>query len=281
MKKGFGPARSILLVFALLVWMISCKKNDAAVSISKPKDSVVTPISTVLFPVTAPVGNAVNGYYIGLPSNYTQTNEKYPVLIYLSGAGQFGNGSIDLPLLLKDGPAELIDEKRFPGTFQSNGKAVSLIVFTPQLKWWPSTSSINDCIEFVKSNYRVDSSRIYLSGLSMGGIVTCDLAGEMPRKLAAIVPMAGVSADYLTSNKCQQIAAGALPVWCFHSEDDPQINVDVARGFISKINSYQPSVPSKITVWKNGGHDAWTRAIEPSYRENGVNIYEWMLQFHR
>lgn len=273
--------QSILLVFVMVILFQSCKKADVIETIPKPPDVPASTITSVQFPVTASVGNAVDGYYVALPSNYNETSEKYPVLIYLSGAGQFGNGSIDLPLLLKDGPAQLVDEKRFPGTFQSNGKTFSFIVFTPQLKWWPSINSIDDCIEFVKSKYRVDPSRIYLSGLSMGGIVTCDLAAAMPGKLAAIVPMAGIPADYETSLKCQQMANGKLPIWCFHSEDDPQIAIASAKGFIAKINSYSPAIPPKLTVWKNGGHDAWTRAIEPAYKENGMNIYEWMLQYTR
>jgi hypothetical protein len=70
-------------------------------------------------------------------------------------------------------------------------------------------------------------------------------------------------------------------VWAFHSEDDPQINVTMAKAFTSKINSFKPDIPAKLTVWPTGGHDAWTRAIEPMYKENGMNIYEWMLQYHR
>lgn len=246
-----------------------------------PPPGTGTTLTMIQKAVTAPVGNAISGYYVGLPSNYEQTTDRYPVLIYIPGAGQLGNGSIDLPLLLKDGPAELIDEKRFPSTFTVNGKTFSFIVFTPQLMWWPSTYSIDACIDYVKSNYRADSTRIYLSGLSMGGILSCDLGSEVPNKIAAIVPMAGVSQDYWYSNRCMHIAQAGLPVWEFHSQDDPQVPVSDATAFVNKINSFHPTIPAKITLWPNGGHDSWTRAIEPSYKENGMNIYEWMLQYHR
>jgi hypothetical protein len=279
MNTMFVRTGYCLLLFSLL---IACSKSDvepANPPVPAPPPEV--PITMKLKPETRPVGNAVDGYYVGLPSDYTLTTKRYPVLIYIPGAGQFGNGSIDLPLLLKDGPAQLIDEGRFPGTFTVNGARESMIVFTPQLKWWPSTYSIDACIEFVKSEFRVDSTRIYLSGLSMGGILTCDLAGETPRKLAAIVPMAGVSIDYASSSKCQQIAANQLPVWAFHCQDDAQIGVQMATGFVAKINSYQPVIPPRLTIWPTGGHDAWTRALDPNYRENGKNIYEWMLSHHR
>ena len=280
MRQFLVLRRLVLLVCISAFFLTGCKKNDLAPD-PEPAPPPPAPLTTVLVPVTTPVVPGVNGYYISMPSNYHQTTEKYPLLIYIPGGGQFGNGPIDLPLLLKAGPAELADEKRLPATFKVNGHTYSLLVFTPQLKWWPATSLINDCIDFVKANYRVDSTRIYLSGLSLGGILTCDFAGEFPNKLAAILPMAGVPADYVSSNACQQIAAGNLPVWAFHSADDTQIEVTSAIGFKNRINSFNPAIQARLTVWPNGGHDAWTKAIEPGYRENGLNIYEWMLQYHR
>lgn len=199
----------------------------------------------------------------------------------MPGAGQFGNGSLDLPLLLNAGPAQLADEKRFPGTFRVNDKDYSFIVLTPQTKAFPFDNDIADCIDFAKSRYRVDSSRIYLSGLSLGSVAICNEAAAVPTKIAAIVPMAGVSLDYAYTDKCEKIANTNLPIWAFHCQDDSTINVSNSKGFISKIASYNPAVAPKLTVWPNGGHDAWTKALDPSYKENGMNIYEWMLQYHR
>ena len=281
MKYRFILRKLALLICILLFFLPGCKKSEVVKELPPiPVDSTPS-ISTILLPVTTSVATGVNGYYISMPSNYNQSTEKYPVLIYIPGAGQFGNGSFDLPLLLKAGPAELADEQRLPATFKVNNKTFSLLVFTPQFNGAPGISIINDCIEFVKTHYRVDSTRIYLSGLSMGSVAACDLAAALPGKLAAIVPMAGVSYDYSTSDKCQKIAENNLPVWAFHSEDDPQINVEIAKGFTNKINSFNTHVPAKLTLWTDGGHDAWTRAIEPLYKENGMNIYEWMLQYHR
>lgn len=115
----------------------------------------------------------------------------------------------------------------------------------------------------------------------MGGSLTCDLAGEAPRKLAAIVPMAGVSNDFTSNEKCRQIATHQLPVWAFHSQDDAQFPVAKVREFVEKVNSFSPVVKAKATIWPGGGHDSWTRALNPQYKEDGRNIYEWMLQFQR
>lgn len=243
--------------------------------VSKPAATMV------LRPYSQTIGDAVAGYYAGLPSDYDSVTTQYPVLIYIPGAGQFGNGAVDLPLLLKDGPAQLIDEKKFPSTFKVNGQTFSMIVFTPQLKGYSTTYNIERFIDFVKKNYRIDSTRIYLSGLSVGGSLSTDVASEIPKSIAAIVPMAGVSTDYASTNKCQLIAQANLPVWAFQSADDPVFNPETTKGFIAKINSFAPTVLAKLTIWPDGGHDAWTRALDPSYKENGLNIYEWMLQYHR
>jgi predicted peptidase len=280
MRIRFSAFKGI--AFSFLLFLAACKKQDM-----QPAEPPPAPADTVAsirmrqIPVLEPVGNAVLGYYVGLPSNYEQTTTRYPLLLFITGAGQFGNGANDLPLLLNDGPAQLIDEGKFPVSIKVGNQRLSFIVMTPQFRWWPSTYSIDACIEHAKQKYRIDSSRIYLSGLSMGGILSCDLGSEVPNKLAAIVPMAGVSKDTDINPKCRQIANAGLPVWAFHSANDPVFEIGKVRNFISAINSFSPRVPARLTEWPSGGHDSWTRALEPAYRENGKNIYEWMLQYKR
>ncbi|GAC1426537.1 MAG: hypothetical protein NVSMB67_29430 [Flavisolibacter sp.] len=235
-----------------------------------------------LVPFEMPINNTIGGFYLGIPSDYHKTTIRYPLLISIAGAGQFGNGSNDLPLLLHDGITELLDEKRFPAKFSVNGSDFSFIVFAPQTKIYPATADIVESINYLKANYRVDTTRIYLSGLSVGGVVICDVAASIPEKIAAIVPFSGVSRpDSLTKGKCQLIAKTNLPVWAFQNNDDPVINSSETKSFISLINEYLPPIKAKLTLWPSGGHDSWTKGLNPDYRENGFNIYEWMLQYHR
>jgi len=276
--KSSDSTNSVVFIFALCISLLSACKKDTVVAPVIIQPEVKPTISTILKPVTINVTEGINGYYIGFPSNYDTSTSRYPLLVFIPGAGQFGNGALDLPLLLKDGPAELFDEKRFPPTFNVNGKTFSFLVFTPQMERWMGVESIINCIEFVKRNYRVDSSRIYVSGLSIGGILACDVAVASPQ-VAAIVPIAGIPLDYTLNDKCEQMAKKNLPLWAFHSQDDPQFNVSWVKDFISTLSGLHPGVIPKLTVWDTGGHDAWTRAIEPAYKENGKNIYEWMLQY--
>lgn len=277
--------RVIIFFHVCLYWIASCffqacKKQDAGNPKTEPTGTTPV-ISSILKPVTSSINSQINGYYVALPSNYDQTTDKYPLLLFITGAGQFGNGSLDLPLLLNAGPVQLVDEKIFPGTFHVKDKDYSFILLTPQTKVFPFDSDIADCIDYAKKRYRIDSTRIYLSGLSLGSVAICNMAAAAPSQIAAIVPLAGVSFDYAYTDKCEKIANSNLPVWAFHCEDDSTINVSDCKGFISKIASYKPAITPKLTIWPNGGHDAWTRALSPSYKENGMNIYEWMLQYHR
>ena len=273
--------------YALLCCLLfSCKKEtvieaDPVLPPPAPSAVVKDSVYTVLSEVKTKITNRIGGYYLGLPSNYDKTSQSYPLLLYMHGAGQIGNGTSDLWMLLKDGVAKVIHEKKFPGSFRVNGKAHSFIVLVPQVNNFPGAGDVKASIEWAKKNWRVDASRIYLSGLSAGSMASCDLAAENSSKIAALVPMAGVSPDYASTNKCQKIAQGKLPVWVFHSQDDPQVPVSQAKEYVARIRANNPAIPPRLTVWSNGGHDAWTRAVDPSYKENGMNMYEWMLQYHR
>jgi dienelactone hydrolase len=137
-----------------------------------------------------------------------------------------------------------------------------------------------DFLNYAKANYRVDLSRIYISGLSMGGMIATDLGAGYASQIAAITPIAGVYFEGVPV-KSQKIANGRLPVWAFHNKIDPQVTLDIPLYFISEINKNNPVIPPKLTIFNVFGHDAWDEALDPNYRENGMNMYEWMLQYSR
>ncbi|MBS1563230.1 MAG: hypothetical protein JST39_02525, partial [Bacteroidetes bacterium] len=158
------------------------------------------------------------------------------------------------------------------------GKNFSFIIATPQLTGYPSIESIGNFISYVRKNYRVDSTRIYLAGLSIGGEVSGDVAGTYPSLIAAIVPMAG---ETLYRETCASIAQHGIPVWDFHNNGDPLINISRSNNFIQWINSYNPVIAPRQTIFTSTLHDAWTAALNPAYKENKMNIYEWMLQYSK
>lgn len=267
---------SIVLIGIILM---SCRKDRITQSV--PADKIIESLPHIIKPITEKINDAIGGYYSGLPFNYYNTRKNYPLIVFLPGAGQFGNGGLQLPLLLNDGMAQMIGEKKFPANINVNGKDFSFIVLTPQFSRYPSNLEVMSFIEFAKKTYRIDISRIYLSGLSMGGFVTTDVGAEFAAEFAAIVPIAGAVSDGDAKAKCAKISAGNLPVWIFHNLDDPSINVGTPKLFVSLIQQFNPTIAPKITIFPDFGHDAWTRALDPAYKENNMNVYEWMLQYKR
>jgi len=275
--------RAGILCYSLMLTalLFSCKKGD--LDKPAPKPQIAAP-SMILKGISAGIGTDIGGYFVGLPSSYDQAATQYPLILFFHGGGQFGNGEVDLPNLLSEGIPALLDTKSFPAIINAGGKVYSFIVLAPQFRSYPNNTDIQTFLDFAKANYRIDSSRIYVTGFSLGAKIACDYAGENPKKIAALVPMAWASIDEL-EKKCKNISDNKLPVWAFHNLQDELISVNDTKNFIGAINSLDPVVVPRLTIFDQSTalmkHDAWTRATDPSYRENGMNIYEWMLQFKR
>lgn len=261
--------------------MAACSKDAAVQPVTVPpvvtdinlKAETAAPVQTA---VTLSLNSNVGGFYASVPANYSSTSKSYPLIISIHGGGQYGNGALDLPLLLNDGVPQLIDEKIFPPNITVKGIHYSFIVIAPQLKQFPAATDIKDVIDYAKKTYRIDSSRVYITGLSNGGVATCIAAGTYANKIAAIVPVAG---EYPDSAVCSSLARNKVAIWAFHNSNDPVIPTGTAMRFISMVNSFSPPLAPRLTVFQSDKHDAWTRAINPAYKEDNMNIYEWMLQY--
>ena len=247
-------------------------------------DSVNIPVITgshTLFADTQRINGAFGGCYVALPPGYAESNSKYPLLIFLHGLGQRGDGKEELKFLLFDGIGKVIKDNRMPATFTVLGQEFSFIVVSPQYNHQPDVDEVMEMIDLISEKYRIRSNRIYLSGLSLGARIATLVAAEHPRKFAAMVPIAGVATNDGMEMRCKNIAEANLPVWELHNEDDPMANVEDARRFINYLSGYSPAVPPRFTIFDKYGHDAWSTALDTAYREDGKNIYEWMLQYYR
>jgi predicted peptidase len=265
-----------IVAIPLLIISLSCKKE------LKADDDTKETQAPELVSNAVKVNDHLLGFYSALPGRYLQTSKKYPLLIWIHGNGQVGNGRTDLPKVLYGGVPKLLNEKLFPPDFRVQGNSFSFIILAPQFTQWPGNDDVMSLITYAKKNYRVDVSRIYLSGLSMGGIVTADVAAGYGSQLAAVVPIAGVSIGNGLTEKCASIAHANLPVWVFQNSNDDVFDLHNSLSFVSLINGFKSSVPARYTEFLpfgDNGHDAWTKATDPNYKENTINIYEWMLQY--
>jgi hypothetical protein len=262
------------------------------------------------------IDNNINGFYQYLPRDFqTDVNVKYPLLIFLHGSGESGStqDQATLDKLLVNGIPKLINQGNFPESVTVGGSSYRFIVLSPQIKnglqvvgnvgtsiIQPST--IDAVIEYAKTAFpnRIDESRIYLAGLSMGGGAIWDFAGSSStaaNKLAAVVVAAG--AGDLSDAEANTMAAAKLPVLATHNTVDNIVSVERTRTNIGKLLTYSPAMsPSPETLYfTNAGpgidnkHNVWTRTFEelspnPTSGGNvvdslGVTTYHWLLQFAR
>ena len=270
--------RTSVLLLIIFFAATSCKKSTVSGGENSYNNVVETQLPTQKA-VTIDVNSNIGGYLATLPYLYDSTTKSYPLLIFNHGIGELGNGSSNLASVANGGTPALIKNKKFPASFTVNGKNFSFIVIAPQYKAWPNNNDVDALVNYVVKNYRVDTNRIYISGLSMGGGVTWEYGAAFASKVAAIVPICGAAS--VSDAKAQAIVKANLPVWAFHNEDDGTVSVSNSKGWVSKINSLNPSIPAKLTLWPTGGHDAWTKATNPDTKENNMNMYEWMLQYSR
>jgi predicted peptidase len=262
------------------VSFISCKKDEtdlpqedpAPIDIPETKPAVQTAVSVN---INANCG----GVYKAIPERYDSSNKRYPLLVFLHGIGELGNGTTDLVRISNTPVAARIRNKTFPIKFTVKGQDFSFIVLSPQFKNWPGPADVEAVISYAKQTLRIDTTRVYVMGMSMGGGATWEYGAAYAAKVAAIVPICGASSPDLTRSK--KIAAANLPVWAFHNTDDPTVTVANTNQYVENINAQKPGIPAIKTISATGGHDAWSKATNPAYKENNMNTYEWMLQYKR
>lgn len=245
--------------------------------------SSVKGYSQELTPRSVVIDTNCHGYYEYLPKGYDK-KKKYPLIIMLHGLGELGNGGSELSKIVRNGPLDLVSKGLFPDSFIVNGKEYRFIIFAPQFMHWPWPKTTQAVVDYAIAHYPVDKKRIYLTGLSMGGGATWECVGnnkKYAKKIAAIAPVCGASlAD---SIKAQRIAAANLPVWSFHNQGDRVVTVAYTEKYTRYINAAPKAskVPAKESIFPGSGHNAWSKAYDPLYKENGMNVYEWMLSHHR
>jgi len=244
------------------------------------------------------IDNIIGGFYTSLPASYNSSGSKtYPLLIFVHGIGEEGDGSAAaLPAVLRNGPPMQINQEvnygkdaNFPDPVVVNGKSFEFIVVSPQFNQWPTwageVQAMNDMINYCIANYRVDASKIYMTGLSMGGGITWDCAGSTSNnRLAGVVVVAGASSP--SAGAVSQIIKEHLPVWATHNLNDPTVPESATVAWVNQINSGGANPQALETIFNATGHGGWI----PTYgapgtpgitNSAGQNVYQWMLQYKR
>jgi hypothetical protein len=276
------------LAILLAIVFVACQKQDVLLKESISGEMIASNntydgMSENSLPVHTPksisINSNVSGYYETLPALYSKTTKSYPLIIFIHGIGELGTG---LSRLNCCGLPRHIKEGTFPSRFYVNGAYYSYIVISPQFLERPAAWHVQSVIDYAKSHYRIDASRIYVTGLSMGGGSTWDWAAVYGQKAAAIAPVC--AGRQPTTTLANNVASKNLPIWSLNSADDAVVPIQWGRDWINWIDARNTTYASKtkLTVWYGLDHNStWWKAFDPTTYVDGYNLYKWFLLFRR
>ncbi|HEX2948375.1 MAG TPA: sugar-binding protein [Armatimonadota bacterium] len=197
-------------------------------------------------------------YITYLPDGYEKdTQAKWPLILVLHGSGE------------RSTPAERFKSYYTKYDMVNIAKTqYPCVLVTPQCpegEWWKPDMLIY-VLDEVMQKYRIDPSRVYMTGFSMGGYGTFSTAIAYPERFAAIAPICG-GGDPSDAARLKN-----MPVWVFHGTADPTVPITQSEEMVVALTALGGEV--KFTKYPGVGHDAWTQTF------NNPELYAWFLQ-HR
>jgi predicted peptidase len=205
-------------------------------------------------------------YLLFLPEDYKPKGEKkFPLMLFLHGAGERGTNLSRVGL---HGPPMIVKTKKdFP-----------FILVSPQCpsgSWWTEELVMGLLDEVIKK-HNVDTNRIYLTGLSMGGYGTWLMASKYPERFAAVAPICGGGEriNVLLASRSKTAAIKSLGVWAFHGAKDPVVPLNESERMVDAFHK-AGCKDVKLTVYPEAQHDSWTEAY------NNPELWDWFLKHSR
>jgi len=205
-------------------------------------------------------------YLSYVPKDYNEKDGKrWPLMLFLHGAGERGT---NVQRVAIHGPPKLAKQ----------GKEFPFIIIAPQCpegdRW--HDDALLELLAHAMREYAVDTNRVYLTGLSMGGFGTWKLGVAHPEMFAAIVPICGggETIDVLLAGRERGAALKSLPVWAFHGAKDPVVSLEESERMVNALKKLGGK-EVKLTVYPEAQHDSWTETY------NNPELYEWLLKHAR
>ncbi len=197
-------------------------------------------------------------YVVYVPRDY-DPERAWPLIVFLHGAGERGHDGLhqtDVGL----GHAIRRNPEWFP--------CLVLMPQCPPKVWWDAVAdSVERSLLQTCQEYNVGRSRIYLTGLSMGGYATWQYGGKRPDLFAALMPICG------GGNVDNAPALAKLPIWAFHGANDDVIDPEESRKMVEAVQQAGGKV--KYTEFEDTGHNAWDKAY------GDAKHIKWLLKQHR
>ena len=181
------------------------------------------------------------------------------LLIQLHGAGERGNGGAALDKVLVHGFSKIVTDENLRD-------CILLMPQCPEDSFWiAKIESLKQFIDSFVQQHHIDTSRIYLCGLSMGGFGTWNTAMAYPDLFAAIAPCCG-------GGMAWNAEILKMPIWAFHGKEDSVVSVHHTEEMVEKLVGKNPHF--KYTLYDGVDHDSWVLAFSEE-------LLQWLLAQHK
>lgn len=203
-----------------------------------------------------PVKDSIPGgydFWVYTPQDYYYSLDNTPVIIFLHGRSLCGR---NLNRVKRYGPLDAIVK----------GRQIEALVLVPQNpggSWKPD--KINDVLEWTKKHYPMDSTRVYVIGMSLGGYGTLDFAGTYPDKVAAAMALCGGSTLKDVSG------LGELPLWIMHGTADRAVPIKQSKVVVEQLKKEGNDKRLRYDWLKGASHGALARILYMT------KTYDWLF----
>lgn len=200
---------------------------------------------------TARVGAAEYAYQVHVPADLKPSP---PVVTFLHGVNQRGAGGF-------------VPESGASGALVRRYLArVPAVIVLPQCRagsYWADPfmdEMVMTAVAQTESELKADPSRLYLTGVSMGGYGVWTLASRHPGRFAALVPVCG-GVEGRGAGRYQAVAekVGKTPTWIFHGAEDRVVSVEESRRMAAALEAVGGDF--KYSEYEGVGHAVWTQVL--------------------
>jgi dipeptidyl aminopeptidase/acylaminoacyl peptidase len=191
-------------------------------------------------------------FWIYTPADYEMSQHPTPLIIFLHGASLCGH---NLDRVRRYGVLDAIER----------GKIVDALVLAPQNSggaWKPE--KINELLEWTEQHYLVDTTRVFVMGMSLGGYGTLDFVGTYPEKVAAAMALCG------GCSLKDMSGLGKVPLWIMHGTADRAVGLSQSKRVVDFLKEHHEDSLLRYNWIKGGSHGLLARLL---YLQK---TYDWL-----
>ena len=232
------------------------KKNTLMILLALACMLIFSTTAKAQYDFLRPVKGEIPGgydFWVYTPTDYYYSLESTPVVMFLHGASLC---SKDMNRSRRYGPLDAI----------VRGRQIDALVIVPQNPggaWNPD--KLNDILEWTKKNYAMDSTRVYVLGMSLGGYGIMDFAAAYPDKIAAAMALCG------GCSAKDKSGLGRLPLWIIHGTGDRAVSVKQSQVVVKELQDTNNDKRLRFDWLRGASHGALARIL---YMRK---TYEWLF----